>query len=124
MAEIMGFPLGICEKHGPKLTVNGVPKCIRCEADIANAGRVLVVNDVKDPGVEAFNEKGQVIKAAQTIDHTVKQTVKSTGTQYTLESGLNEILSILSVIPMPSSMKQYKLLMSVKQKIESALQEG
>jgi len=120
----MGFPLGICEKHGPKLTVNGVPKCIRCEADIANAGRVLVVNDVKDPGVEAFNEKGQVIKAAQTIDHTVKQTVKSTGTQYTLESGLNEILSILSVIPMPSSMKQYKLLMSVKQKIESALQEG
>jgi hypothetical protein len=125
MAEIMNFPLGVCEKHGPKLTVNGVPKCIKCEADITNAGRVLVVNDVQDPGPEAFNSSGHVIKSGvPPIDKIVKPIVKSIGTTHTLESGLTEILSILSSIPMPTSMKQYKLLMSVKQKIESALQEG
>jgi hypothetical protein len=125
MAEIMGFPLGMCPTHGPKLAVNGVPTCIKCQADEANKDRVLVVNEGKDPGPDAFGSNGQLLKAGTPpSDRIMKPVVKVVGTPHTYEGGLQEILTILSCIPMPSSMKQYKLLMSVKQKIESALQEG
>ena len=126
MVEVMGYPLGICQIHGPKLAVNGVPTCIKCQAKQDNADRVLVVSTTEDPGEEYFNGGKAVPQVAQEgVKVAAKvQTLKGQSHAHTLESGLQEILSILAVIPMPSSMKQYKLLMAVKQKIESALQEG
>lgn len=122
MAEILGYPLGVCATHGPKLAVNGVPVCIKCKAKEDNADRVMVVSSVQDPGEDYF-KSGKVnpqVVAAQ--PKAVVSQAKTTG--YTLESGLQEILNVLAQIPMPSSMKQYKLLLHVKQKIESAIQEG
>lgn len=127
MAEVMGYPLGICEIHGPKLAVNGIPTCIKCQAKADNANRTMIVSKVEDPGEEYF--KNGKVETQVTQPNVVKSQVALSSdmmpkTAYTLESGLQEILAILAVIPMPSSMKQYKLLMAVKHKIESALQEG
>jgi hypothetical protein len=121
MAEIMGYPLGMCESHGPKLAVNGVPTCIKCKAKEDNANRVMVVSKVQDPGEEYF-KSGKVNPQVAVAQSKVAVVTQSAG--YTLESGLQEILNVLAQIPMPSSMKQYKLLLHVKQKIEAAIQEG
>ncbi len=119
------FPQGICPQHGPLLSVNGEVKCIKCEAIETNKGRVSVVNTTPDPK-GALSIDGKIVKGIKVGTDTVltKTDVKAVQIPYTLESGLKEILSILSYIPMPKSMKQYKLLMAVKQKIEAALLEG
>jgi len=122
MAEIMGYPLGVCELHGPKLSVNGVTTCIKCKAKEDNANRVMIVSKVEDPGEEYFKSGKANPQAKVEVFQTKAR--ETSPASYTLETGLQEILSILAIIPMPTSMKQYKLLMSVKQKIESALQEG
>lgn len=109
------YPMGACPKHGPLLSVNGKAQCIPCVAD-ANKPALVLVNGAEDPGAEFFQ------KGAGKAQHTaLPQTLAA---QPSYDEGLQEILGILSRIPMPASMKQYKLLMSVKQKIESALQEG
>lgn len=121
MAEVMGYPLGVCPQHGPKLAVNGTPTCIKCKAKEDNANRTLVVSTVEDPGEAYFNKGGAgAPAAAKSVESKAKALPEHS---MTMSEGLNEILGILSRIPMPSSMKQYKLLMNVKQKIESALQE-
>lgn len=124
MAEIMGFPLGVCPTHGPKLSVNGVPTCIKCQADEANKDRVLVINDAQDPGAVFFEKGVTNVPKPSSVAVLQKPVAKTVLPGIGYETGLQQILGILAVIPMPSSMKQYKLLMSVKQKIESALQEG
>lgn len=127
MIDEMSFPLGTCPTHGPKLAVNGVPTCIRCKAQEDNAGRVMLVSKVEDPGEEYFKggkAQALAIGSGGKVVAVQPKLRETTPASYTLETGLQEILSILAVIPMPTSMKQYKLLMSVKQKIESALQEG
>jgi hypothetical protein len=130
MAEIMGYPLGVCANHGPKLAVNGVPTCIKCKAKEDNAGRVMVINKVEDPGEDYFKngkvnpqvaQEGVGLAKLAAPQMQIRQTRPAV---YTLQSGLQEILDILTYIPMPSSMKQYKLLLSIKQKIEQAQQEG
>lgn len=127
MAEILGYPLGVCQTHGPKLAVNGIPTCIKCKAKEDNAGRVMVIQKVEDPGEEYFNggravaqQAGEVAKVA-----APRPVVKTTEqVPYSLEAGLQDILNILEHIPMPKNMKQYKLLLGIKQKIEQAQQEG
>lgn len=117
------FPQGHCPQHGPLLSVNGVPRCVRCDANEANKGRVALVNTLPDPG-EGINSVGAVVgPVSSAVAVMQKQAVKATSTSISYESGLQDILSILAGIPMPSSMKRYKLLMSVKQKIETALLE-
>lgn len=124
MAEIMGYPLGVCQLHGPKLSVNGVTTCIKCKAKEDNANRVMLVSKVEDPGEDYFKGGKANPQAEAKVVAFQPKSRETSPANYTLETGLQEILSILSIIPMPSSMKQYKLLMTVKQKIESALQEG
>lgn len=128
MAEVLGYPLGVCQVHGPKLAVNGIPTCIKCKAKEDNAGRVLVINKVEDPGEDYFKNgkvNPQVIVADPQKGATSQMTIRQTRPAvFTLESGLQEILDILTVIPMPTSMKQYKLLLSIKQKIQQAQEEG
>lgn len=127
MAEIMGYPLGVCQIHGPKLAVNGIPTCIKCKAKEDNAGRVMRIQNMPDPGEEYFKggkanpqaaQEGAKVAAPQIAIRQTRPAV------YTLESGLQEILDILTYIPMPSSMKQYKLLLGIKEKIQQAQQEG
>lgn len=131
MVDILGYPLGICQVHGPKLAVNGVPTCIRCKANEDNAGRVMVINKLEDPGEEFFKGgKANIQSGTVGVPQDAKMAAPQMAIRqtrpavYTLESGLQEILDILTYIPMPSSMKQYKLLLSIKQKIEQAQQEG
>ena len=131
MAEIMGYPLGVCATHGPKLAVNGIPTCIKCKAKEDNVGRVMRIQNMPDPGEEYFKggkvapqaiPEGRVSEAKMAAPQiAIRQTRPAV---YTLESGLQEILDILTYIPMPSSMKQYKLLLSIKEKIQAAQQEG
>lgn len=131
MAEIMGYPLGICQLHGPKLAVNGIPTCIKCQAKEDNANRVLVVSKVEDPGEDYFkNGKVNPQMAQPGVADMAKKAIPQPQLQqtnqvaYSFEAGLQDILNILAHIPMPSSMKQYKLLLSIKQKIEQVQQEG
>lgn len=127
MADILGYPLGVCHIHGPKLAVNGIPTCIKCKANEDNAGRVMVIQKVEDPGEAYFNKDKTLVQdgtAAGVAKMAVPQIRQTRPAVYTLESGLQEILDILTYIPMPSSMKQYKLLSGIRQKIEQAQQEG
>lgn len=124
MIQEMTFPLGVCPTHGPKLAVNGVPTCIKCKAKEDNAGRVLQMVQVEDPGEAYFKGQGLVGKAEAPKPVVSTKTTQETSAVYDMQTGLQDILNILARIPMPTSMKQYKLLMNVKQKIETALQEG
>ena len=127
MAEILGYPLGVCQTHGPKLAINGLPTCIKCKAKEDNANRVMLISKTEDPGEDYFKGQGTTAKVAvEGQKVAASQPVARKGMQhaYTLESGLQEILDILAYIPMPTSMKQYKLLLSIKQKIQQAQQEG
>ena len=107
------YPMGVCSKHGPLLSVNGKAQCIPCVAD-ANRPKEILINDVEDPGAEKLAELARKSTAK----------VQAPSSVYDMQAGLQDILNTLSRIPMPTSMKQYKLLMKVKQLIESALQEG
>lgn len=56
--EILAYPNGICPKHGPKLNVEGSPKCIPCDAEAERAAKgPRPVNSLPDPGDSFFSGK-------------------------------------------------------------------
>lgn len=112
------FPNGVCQRHGAMLAVNGVPTCIPCQAAAERASRPAApVVSIEDPGHEAMS-------------HIVPGPVKTVAAQapkavatVSLEQGLLSIKDVISKLPMPKNMAQFKSIKKLEELIDKALAE-
>lgn len=123
--EVLEFPNGVCPKHGPRLSVNNVPQCLRCnaEAERAAKGPGPVVN-VEDPGHAAM---GSIPGGASPVNLTrpgvVTPKVTVTEGIPVNKVSLLEIREAIYRLPMPKSLKQYKRFQKIQQLIEQAVED-
>jgi hypothetical protein len=120
--EVLEFPNGVCQKHGPKLNVNGISQCVKCVADAERALRAPApVVAVDDPGHDAMGHISP--------DSRVKAqpgTAVSQNTGKVVASNLNGLTAIREAIyrlPMPKSLKQYKRFLKIQQLIDQAVED-
>ena len=133
--EVLGFPNGVCtvEGHGPKLSVGGDAKCLKCEAEAQRALRTHIpVVTVQDPGKDAFDAHGRLkpgyVKheglTVETIPvapaGAVPAVIHASRVVCPTLTGISETISHLT---MPASLKQYKRLQKIKSLIDEAIKE-
>lgn len=133
LSGVMGLPNGVCNLHGERINVNGVPRCLRCEKEASQAPILsekptdprfrLAPNAngpdplkalAQDPGHDAM--KGLVPgKVAQEMlaKETFSEKTPAPETyrplaEKSLEGCIREVLSILNACPMPKDLKQFK----------------
>jgi hypothetical protein len=113
------YPLGVCEFHGPKLSVNGDARCLKCESKAANALKSGPVVTIEDPGHDAV----MALTGGKSVDSVPqpKQIVHSASKG---EMSLSDIKDAIYKLPMPKSMKQFKRLQKIQQLIDEAVIEG
>lgn len=121
--EVLEFPNGICDRHGPKLSVNGIPCCVKCVAEAERAQRAPgPVVTVEDPGHDAMERivpdgKHAPRPGSVVSNGSVAQAAPSVAHQ------LGAICAAIYGLPMPKSLKQYKRFQKIQALIAQALQE-
>ena len=120
--EVMEYPNGVCAKHGPRLTVNGIPQCVKCIADAERAQRPpRPVVTVEDPGHDAMAHIAPGGKPTTAlVANSGQQPVSKV---QIVPSGLNAIRQAIYNLPMPKSLKQYKRFQKIQQLIDQAVED-
>jgi len=120
--EVLEFPNGICNRHGAKIAVNGIPTCIKCQADAERANRPAGPTvTVEDPGHEAMSD---IKVVPQPTAVSAPAVVAKKGQALTMNEGLNLIKDLLTKLPMPSNMKQFKTIKKIDELVAKALSEA
>ena len=138
--EVLGMPNGVCAvgdrrgiPHGPKMSVNGEPVCLKCKSDAERARRTtMLVNTAKDPGHDGMKRivpDGEAtiveVKVGEPAQHVPVHLAPSV-MQAPATNG-NERLQIIRAaihgLPMPKSMAQYKRFLKIQQLIDQCISE-
>lgn len=121
--EVLEFPNGVCPKHGPRLSINGVPQCVKCNAEAERMEKGPgPVNKAEDPGHAAMKAIVPDSKhAAQpgVVESPKNRLAVGIGKPNTLE----EIREAIYRLPMPKSLKQYKRFQKIQQLIDQVVED-
>lgn len=126
--EVLEFPNGICQKHGPKLNVNGIAQCVKCVADAERAQRApRPVVAVDDPGHDAMANIVPA-KTAAGVEKLSTVPLQAGSAKYavapvSVPSNLVAIREAIYRLSMPKSLKQYKRFQKIQQLIDQAVEE-
>jgi hypothetical protein len=123
MVEIIEYPNGVCPKHGPKLSVNGQARCLKCEADADRATRPpRPVVTIEDPGHDAMAKIVPGGKPTTSVPTTATPNAPAKGVN-PIPTRLEAIRDAIYQLPMPKSLKQYKRFLKIQELITQAVEE-
>lgn len=129
--EVLGLPNGTCDKegHGAKLSVNGEPHCIKCQAEAQRATRTHIpVVTAADPGEDAFEPNGMLRPGHKAADAPAVTVVPvgqpaPVAKAVIVPTNLESIKNAISRLPIPRTLTQYKRLKKIQALIDEAMSE-
>lgn len=118
------YPMGECQFHGQRTDVDGVPVCISCQELTAKARRGSgLVNTQADPGHEGMKNLKLALPTVDAEAEAAPRRRAEAPVVPTITSGVEALLSILSKMPMPTDIKQFKTLAKIREQLEKLLKE-